>query len=89
MREKETDERDDVTPCLLINNKARLASSAEIRVPAVTQVEGTAMKLPRLIVACPNANMRADKDPCTVWKQTLTVGPRTDNSVSEKRGRNR
>lgn len=87
---RETDERGDVTPCLLISDRARLASPAEIRAPAVTQVEGTAGELPWPIAACPNANMWADKDPCAAWKQRAAVGPRIDNSVTEKRtGRNR
>lgn len=88
--ERETEERGDVTPCLLISNRALLASLAEIRAPAVTQVEATAAKLPRPIAACPNANMWADKDPCAARKQRAAVGPRIDNSASKKRaGRNR
>lgn len=74
-----------MTPCLLISNRARLASPAEIRAPAVTQVEGMAGKLPWPIAACPNANMWADKDPCETWKQKAAAGPRIDIGVSEKR----
>lgn len=62
---RETDERGGVTPCLLISNRAGLASPVEIKAPPVTQVEGADGKLPPPIAACPNANMWADKDPVT------------------------